>query len=127
MVQEGIEYDKKISKDAVKVAIDRVIPFLLLILQKFMNFYIYFSDLLSSSFGTGNISVLRTEVEKKVTSRYLESIASKVSALLLLVANIRQGVSSSHNILAVLEVVIQQFKSTMMSYWVHSQIWVCYS
>ena len=38
MVQEGIGYDKKISRDAVKVAIDRVIPFLLLVLQKFMNF-----------------------------------------------------------------------------------------
>ena len=38
MMQEGIGYDIKISRDAVKVAIDRVIPFLLLILQKFMNF-----------------------------------------------------------------------------------------
>ena len=40
---------------------------------------------------------LGAEVEKKVTARYLESIASKVSAILLLVANIRQNVSSSHS------------------------------
>ena len=37
---------------------------------------------------------LGAEVEKKVTARYLESIASKVSVILLLVANIRQSVSS---------------------------------
>ena len=37
---------------------------------------------------------LGAEVEKKVTARYLESIASKVSVILLLVANIRQNVSS---------------------------------
>ena len=37
-VARSIGYDKKISRDAVKVAIDWVIPFLLLILQKFMNF-----------------------------------------------------------------------------------------
>ena len=40
---------------------------------------------------------LGAEVEKKVTARYLESIASKVSVILLLVANIRQNVSSSHS------------------------------
>ena len=37
---------------------------------------------------------LEAEVEKRVTARYVESIASKVSALL--VANIIQNVSSSH-------------------------------
>ena len=40
---------------------------------------------------------LGAEVEKKVTARYLESIASKVSVILLLVANIRQNASSSHS------------------------------
>ena len=40
---------------------------------------------------------LGAEVEKKVTARYLESIASKVSVILLLVANIRQNVSSGHS------------------------------
>ena len=40
---------------------------------------------------------LGAEVEKKVTARYLESITSKVSVILLLVANIRQNVSSSHS------------------------------
>ena len=40
---------------------------------------------------------LGAEVEKKVTARYLESIASKVSVILLSVANIRQSVSSSHS------------------------------
>ena len=40
---------------------------------------------------------LGAEVKKKVTARYLESIASKVSVILLLVANIRQNVSSGHS------------------------------
>ena len=40
---------------------------------------------------------LGAEVEKKVTARYLESIDSKVSVILLLVANIRQNASSSHS------------------------------
>lgn len=124
MVREGIEYDKKISKDAVKVAIDRVIPFLLLTLQKFMNFnfilvtcYLHLAQETSQSLGA--------EVEKKVTARYLESIDSKVSALLLLVANIRQNVSLGHSSNRTGGGYTAIQKHFMMSYWVHSQIWVC--